>query len=49
MVIEINNAIKKVKKKNYKNYFQNAYNKDLYKDYVKKESTLKRKLKTYRD
>ena len=36
-------------KKNYKNYFDNAYNKDAYKDYVKKDSTLKRKLKNYKD
>ena len=43
LVIEIKNAIKQVKKENYKNYFENAYNKDAYKDYVKKDSTLKRK------
>jgi transposase len=49
LVIEIKNAIKQVKKENYKNYFENAYNKDAYKDYVKKDSTLKRKLKNYRD
>jgi transposase len=49
LVIEIKNAIKQVKKENYKNYFENAYNKDVYKDYVKKDSTLKRKLKTYKD
>ena len=35
LVIEIRNAIKQVKKENYKNYFENAYNKDAYKDYVK--------------
>jgi hypothetical protein len=34
---------------NYKNYFENAYNKDVYKDYVKKDSTLKRKPKNYKD
>ena len=41
--IEIKNAIKQVKKDNYKNYFENAY-----KDYVKKDSTLKRKPKNYK-
>jgi len=49
LVKEIKNAIKQVKKENYKNYFENAYNKDVYKDYVKKDSTLKRKLKIYKD
>jgi transposase len=49
LVIEIKNAIKQVKKQNYKNYFENAYNKDAYKDYVKKDSTLKRKPKIYKD
>ena len=49
LAIEIKNAIKQVKKENYKNYFENAYNKDAYKDYVKKDSTLKRKLKNYKD
>lgn len=49
LVIEIKNAIKQVKKENYKNYFENAYNIDLYKDYVKKDSTLKRKPKNYKD
>ena len=44
LVVEIKNAIKQVKKENYKNYFENAYNKDAYKDYIKKDSTLKRKL-----
>ena len=48
-VIEIKNAIKQVKKENYKNYFENAYNKDVYKNYVKKNSTLKRKPKIYKD
>mgnify|MGYP003345867207 CR=1 FL=1 len=37
------------KKENYKNYFDNAYNKDAYKDYVKKDSTIKRKPKNYKD
>ena len=49
LVIEIKNAIKQVKKENYKNYFENAYNKDAYKDYIKKDSTLKRKLKNYKE
>ena len=49
IVVEIKNAIKQVKKENYKNYFENAYNKDVYKDYVKKDSTLKRKPKNYKD
>ena len=49
LVIEIKNAIKQVKKQNYRNYFENAYNKDIYKDYIKKNSTLKRKLKNYKD
>ncbi len=43
LVVEIKNAIKQVKKENYQNYFENAYNKDAYNDYVKKDSTLKRK------
>jgi transposase len=49
LVIEIKNAIKQVKKENYKNYFENAYNKDAYKDYVKKDSTLKRTPKNYKN
>ena len=49
LIKEIKNAIKQVKKENYKNYFENAYNKDAYKDYVKKDSTLKRKPKNYKD
>jgi transposase len=49
LVVEIKNAIKQVKKENYKNYFENAYNKDAYKDHVKKYSTLKRKLKNYKE
>jgi len=49
LIVEIKNAIKQVKKENYKNYFDNTYNKDAYKDYVKKDSTLKRKLKIYKD
>jgi hypothetical protein len=46
-VIEIKNAIKQVKKENY--YFENSYNKDAYKDYVKKDSTLKRTPKNYKN
>jgi transposase len=49
LVLEIKNAIKQVKKENYKNYFENAYNKDAYKNYAKNDSTLKRKLKNYKD
>jgi len=52
LVIEIKNVIKQVKKENYKNYFENAYNKDAYIDYVKNlhsDSTLKRKPKNYKD
>jgi len=49
LTIEIKNAIKQVKKENYKNYFENTYNKDVYKEYVKKDSTLKRKAKNYKD
>jgi transposase len=46
---EIINTIKKVKKENYKNYFINAYKKDEYDEYIKKDSTLKRKSKNYKD
>jgi hypothetical protein len=49
LVGEVKNAIKQVKKENYKNYFENAYKKDLYKDYIKKDSTLKSKLKKYKN
>lgn len=49
LAIEIKNAIKQVKKENYNNYFENAYNKDDYKNYIKKDSTLKRKLKNYKN
>ena len=49
IVIEVKNAIKQVKKENYKNYFENAYNKEAYKNYIKKDSKLKRKLKNYKD
>lgn len=46
---EIKKANKKVKKENYKNYFNNAYKKVVYKDIIKKDSTLKRKLKNYKE
>ena len=49
LVIEIKNAIKKVKKDNYKKYFEHSYNKDIYKDKIRKSSTLKRKPKNYKD
>lgn len=45
---EIKKVINNIKKENYKNYFINAYNKDAYKNYIKKDSTLKRKLKNYK-
>ena len=46
---EIINAIKRVKKENYKNYFENAYNRNIYKYHIKRDSKLKRKLKNYKD
>ena len=46
---EIKNAIKIVRKENYKNYFENAYNKNTYQNHKKKNSTLKRKLKNYKE
>lgn len=49
LIGEVKNAIKQVKKENYKNYFENAYKKDLYNNYAKKDSTLKRKLKNYKN
>lgn len=45
---EIRNAIKMVKNEHYKNYFNNAYNKNLYEKDVRKDSTLKRKPKNYK-
>ena len=33
---ELHKIIKNVTTENYKNYFNNAYNKDTYKDYIKK-------------
>lgn len=47
--IEIRNAIKNITKENYKNYFNNAYNENAYVDYIKKDSTLKRIPKNYKD
>ena len=49
LIIEIRNAIKNITKENYKNYFNNAYNKDAYVNYYKKDSTLKRQPKNYKD
>ena len=49
LAIEIKNAIKQVKKENYKNYFENAYNKDAYKDYVKKENQKITRIKLYKN
>jgi transposase len=46
---EIIKAIKQVKKENYKNYFDNAYNINLHVNHIKKNSTLKRKPKNYKD
>lgn len=46
---EIINAIKQVTKDNYKNYFENAYNKKAYKNTTIKSSKLKRKPKNYKN
>ena len=46
---EVKKAIKKVKQENYKNYFDYAYNKDVFKNHIFKKSTLRRKLKEYKD
>jgi len=35
-------------KENYKNYFENTYNKDTYKDYIIKDSILKKNHKITR-
>ena len=43
---EIKNAIKMVKKENYKNYFDNAYNKEGLRQYSRKLSTIYRKPKS---
>jgi hypothetical protein len=45
---EIKNAIKMVRKENYKNYFNNAYNKEGLRQYTRKLSTRYRKPKTYK-
>ena len=42
------NSILKIKKENYKNYFIYAYNKDYYKNKIRKSSTKLRKLKKYK-
>ena len=49
LAIEIRNAIKNITKENYKNYFNNAYNENAYVNYIKKDSTLKRIPKNYKD
>jgi len=41
-------AIKMVRKENYKNYFNNAYNKEELRQYRRKISTRYRKPKTYK-
>ena len=46
---EIKNAINQIKKENYKNYFEHSYNKNIYNKTRKKDSTLKRKLKNYKE
>ena len=46
---EVTISIKNVKKENYRNYFNYAYKKDKLKKYIKKNSTLKRNLKNYKD
>jgi len=45
---KLKNAIKMVKKENYKNYFDNAYNKEGLKQYKRKLSTRFRKPKIYK-
>ena len=45
---EIKNAIKMVRKENYKNYFDNAYNKESLRQYKRKLSTRYRKPKLYK-
>ena len=44
----LKNSILKIKKENYKNYFIYAYNKDYYKNKIRKASTKLRKLKKYK-
>ena len=45
----LKNSILKIKKENYKNYFIYAYNKDYYKNKIRKASTKLRKLKKYKN
>jgi len=45
---EIKNAISKVKKENYENYFTYAYKKDEYRKYKNKKYTRRKKLKNYK-
>jgi hypothetical protein len=44
----IDDAIDRVKPENYKNYFQHAYGLDESIEFIRKPSTLKRKLKNYK-
>jgi transposase len=46
---EVKNAILKVKKENYQNYFTYAYKKNELREYKRGVSTLKRKLKIYKN
>ena len=50
---ELNKAIKKtigkIKTSQYANYFNYAYNKEVFRNIIKKQSTLKRKLKNYKE
>jgi hypothetical protein len=46
---EVKNAIYKVKKENYENYFTYAYNKEELRKYKRGISTLKRKPKIYKE
>lgn len=45
----INKAIGKIKASQYANYFYYAYNKEVFRNIIKKQSTLKRKLKNYKE
>ena len=44
----VENAIDKVKSENYKNYFEHAYGLDESVEFIRKPSTRKRKLKSYK-
>ena len=46
---EVKNAISKVKKENYKNYFNYAYKKNELRKYKRNISTLRRKPKNYKE